>query len=67
MEHPHLLPVRTKRGIRSKDPNTARSGIPDGDQGLDMAAQGLKREGPTDAWEKAVRTAVQLRQGHPQV
>lgn len=41
-EHPHLLPVGSKRGIRSKDPITERSGVPDGDQGLDMAAQGLK-------------------------
>lgn len=44
-EHPHLLPVGTKSGIRSKDPNTERSGGPDGDQGLDMAAQGFKRKG----------------------
>lgn len=67
MEHPQLLPVRTKRGIRSKDPNTVRSGVPDGDQGLDMAAQGPKQKGPTYAWEKAVRTRVQLRQGYLQV
>lgn len=43
-EHPLLLPLRTKKSIRSKDPNT-RSGVPDGDQGLNMTAQGLQKGG----------------------